>query len=125
MTGPAPGGIAGASGGAGPGVGAGPVRRGLRRRQCGLGQPGTLAWPARRAFRAGAVIVNVLVDYVPGGVEQVHYLGREQIARRRSLSVHLGQLLSCARYLLCPLVRATARMCTHHACAPGRPRLRS
>jgi hypothetical protein len=32
----------------------------------------------------------VLVDYVPGGVEQVHELEREQIARRRSWSVHFG-----------------------------------
>jgi hypothetical protein len=94
MTGPAPGESPG------PG-GLAPVRRrpcprglgrpqGLGRRQGGLSEPRTLARPGRRAFRTGAVMVDVLVDHVPGGVEQVYQLKREQIARRRGWSVHFG-----------------------------------
>jgi len=102
-----------------------PCRRGSGRRQGGVSQAGALTWPGRLTFRAGAVIVDVLVDDVPGGVEQVYELEREQIARGLGWGVHLGQLLSSAWYLLCPLCRATVRFSTHHACALRPSRLRS
>jgi hypothetical protein len=63
---------------------------GLRRREGQVSQPGAPAWPDRPAFRTGAVMVDVLVDHVAGGFEQVHELERELIARLRCWSVHLG-----------------------------------
>lgn len=107
----------GASGG-----GAGPVRAvASQRAKRELGKLGALTWPDQPTAGAVAAVVDVLVDHLPGGTEQVHEFGREEVRWTRGGAVHVRSLLLAVPGT--PHWRRRRSLVIHPG-APGRPGLR-
>lgn len=86
-----------------------------------LRELGALARPERTTVRAAPLIVEVLVDDLPGGAEQVNKLGWENLRRTCIGGCHVRSLLSSCGPAPC---LAPVHSFALHGCAPEPDRLR-